>query len=418
MGEESETPGAGPADGSGKSLAPPREPSRIAERRRRRRRWWIAALLVAALLGSFACSHVRYVSQSLGGGAKILLQREPIDSLLAQGDLAPRLRTQLEIVERVRTFARDELELPVGKAYGSYVETGRPFVAWNVVAAPADSIEPRTWCFPIAGCVAYRGYFREERARRYADGIAAEGWDVAVGGVTAYSTLGWFADPVLDTFAFLPEVDLAGLIFHELAHRKLYVSGDTAFNESFASFVEQLGERLYVEAQGSEGAERFGPDSLARRAQLRHRSATFTDLVLGARTCLEQVYGLGLEPSETEREKQRIFDDLRARYAEVRVEWLAEDPDGPVWDAWFEQELNNAHVASVGSYSIWVDALGALFDRAGGLLGFYDDVAALAERSQEERDETLRRLGPPDSKLEFGCRESVGRRGAKSPAPG
>ena len=362
-------------------------------------------MVAATLLGSLACSHVRYVSQSLGGGAKILLQREPIDDLLQRGDLDPRLRTQLEAVGRVRAFARDELGLPVGKAYGSYVETGRPYVAWNVVAAPSDSVSPRTWCFPIAGCVAYRGYFQEQRARRYAAGIAEEGWDVAVGGVTAYSTLGWFADPVLDTFVFQPEVDLAGLIIHELAHRRMYVPGDTAFNESFASFVERLGERWYVQAQGPEGEERFGADALQQRARRRERAEQITDLVLGARACLEQTYSLKLADAERERRKQRIFRWLRETYSETRARWMEEDPTGPVWDPWFEQDLNNAHVASVGSYTIWLEAFDRIWEQSPGIEDFYREVESIGELDQEARTRRMRELAPERSPGDLSCPE-------------
>lgn len=366
----------------------------------------MAGLVVIGLSG-FACSHVRYVSQSLSGGARILLEREPIDRLLARSDLDPRLRTQLEAVERIRAFAATRLELPVGKAYGAFVETGQPYVVWNVVAAPPDSVTPRTWCFPIAGCVAYRGYFREERARRYAARIADEGWDVHVGGVTAYSTLGWFADPVLDTFAFLPEVDLAGLLFHELAHRRLYAPGDTAFNESFASFVEQLGERLYVEAQGPEGAQRFGEDALERRTQLRRRTETFIDLVLGARTCLEEVYAGGVDERDLERAKRRVFGALRTEYDAVRARWLEQDPDGPLWDPWFEQDLNNAHIASVGSYTVWVEAFEELFQQADDLASFYEEVRRLAELEPDERTRRLEVLAPARPQGPFSCPEAL-----------
>ena len=388
---------------SGKGVV--REQSRIAEARPggSRRRWFVLAALIVLALSGFACSSVRYVSQSLTGGARILLDREPIHRLLQRDDLDARLRTQLEAVERIRAFAEAELGLPVGKAYGAYVETGRRYVVWNVVAAPADSVVPRTWCFPIAGCVAYRGYFREEHARRYAERIAADGWDVSVGGVTAYSTLGWFADPVLDTFAFLPEVDLAGLIFHELAHRRLYVPGDTAFNESFAGFVERLGEGLYVEAQGPGGTERFGADALTRRALLRQRSEVFTDLVLGARSCLEQVYAAETSDASKADQKQRIFDRLRSEYEAVRAEWVEETPDGPLWDAWFERELNNAHVASVGSYTIWIDAFTSLYEQTSDLPTFFDGVSALAALDAGERRAALEGLAPARERRSFSC---------------
>ncbi|MEM7355613.1 MAG: aminopeptidase, partial [Acidobacteriota bacterium] len=202
---------------------------------------WIAAPLLALLLLT-SCSNLGYYGQAAWGQTKILLGRRSIDRLAADPKTPQALREKLQTVQAIRRFAARELLLPADGSYRTYVELPasaaggrRTAVVWNVVVAPELSIEPLTWCFPVAGCVAYRGYFSEARARRFADRLQRQGYDVAVAGAAAYSTLGWFEDPVLSTVIDYSDVDLAGLLFHELAHQLLYVQDDTRFNESFAT---------------------------------------------------------------------------------------------------------------------------------------------------------------------------------------
>ncbi len=326
----------------------------------------------------------------------MLLKRQPIERLLNDPQLDPELESRLRLVLEVREFAQLELQLPVGKSYRSYVELGRPYVTWNVVAAPAHSMVPKTWCFPIAGCVSYRGYFSEHRAHRFAEALREDGWDVSVGGVTAYSTLGWFADPVLDTFVDLPDLSLAGLLFHEIAHQKLYVPGDTAFNESFASHVELIGERLFSERRGEAD---HSTDAVALRAAAvaREREGQFIDLVLSTQTCLDRLYRSGASDEVLELGKAQEFDQLRALYGRLRAEWVAADKAGPVYDGWFDRALNNAHIAAVGDYSIWLEAFAELELRSQSLEAFYQAAADLAALDPTERKRQLEELSPARS---------------------
>ncbi|MDR2216338.1 MAG: aminopeptidase, partial [Nevskiaceae bacterium] len=199
------------------------------------RRLIVAAVCIAAAAVTLHGCGAGYLAQAARGQLQVMRAREPIDKLLARPDTDAQLREQLQRAQRIREFASRELALPDNAAYRSYADIHRPYVVWNVVAAPALSVSPRQWCFPIAGCVAYRGYFSETGAREFASSLAAKGDDVTVGGVPAYSTLGRIADPLLSTVSRYSEADLAALIFHELAHQVLYVPGDSAFNEAFAT---------------------------------------------------------------------------------------------------------------------------------------------------------------------------------------
>jgi predicted aminopeptidase len=215
-------------------------PRELTKPRRVRRRWaWVAILLALAVLAS--CSNVAYYSQSLWGGAKVLAKRKSVARLIADEQTSPEMRETLSRALEMRDFAVSDLALPDNSSYRKFSDLGRPYVMWNVVAAPELSVAPETWCFMIAGCVAYRGYFSEQRARHFGEKMSERGYDVDVGGVAAYSTIGWFADPLLNTFISRPEPYLAGLLFHELAHQQVFIKGDTMFNESFAMAVEEVG---------------------------------------------------------------------------------------------------------------------------------------------------------------------------------
>lgn len=265
------------------------------------------------------------------------------------------------------------------------------------MAAPADSVDPKTWCFPIAGCVSYRGYFSEERAHRYAEKLRNEGWDVSVGGVTAYSTLGWFADPVLSTFVRLPRPALAALLFHELAHRRVYVPGDTAFNESFATWIEIIGQRQYLGSL-EDGNRLVSASALARR----HRRE-FVDLVLGARRCLDQLYSSDRPAAQLEKDKAQQFLVLKDRYRELREGWQLAGDGGPLFDEWFDGELNNAQIAAVGDYSIWLDAFAQLQRQSESLEDFYLRVEELAELESQKRQERLEALAPARQNAAYEC---------------
>lgn len=352
-----------------------------------RRRLYTAVLILAALPWLLSCS---YYGQAIWGQARILAARRDVGRLAADPSMPPERRSRLRSVLRIRDFAVRELALPDNGSFRSYVElppspdgTPRRFVVWNVVAAPELSVEGVVWCFPVAGCVSYRGYFSERRARRFAEKMRHDGYDVAVTGAAAYSTLGFFKDPVLSTVIDYPELDLAGLIFHELAHQLVYVDDDTRFNESFATTVELVGVRRYQESREDGGEEEYEAYLASQRYE-----AEFTALVLAHRDRLAEVYGDdALGDDEQRRRKAQVFADLKARYEELRSSWGGEHPG---YDAWFDRPLNNADLTAVGAYHDLVPGFEALLAEHGGdLQAFYAAVAELAELPPEEREARL-----------------------------
>lgn len=336
------------------------------------------------------CSALGYYSQAIGGQLDILARTRPISELLegvpaADGDtvhLEPAIKARLTTVLQIRDFATQTLSLPDNDSYRVYAHLDRPQVAWNVVAAPAFSLKPKTWCFPVAGCVPYRGYFSESRAQRFAAQLRREGLDVRVAGVAAYSTLGWFTDPVFSTLMRRNEADLAGLIFHELAHQRLYMAGDAAFNESFASVVEAEGVRRWLQQRGDVRAF-----EMWQRDQSRQRE--FVELLHQYRTRLETLYASALTEPAMREAKGRAFDALRAEYTKLRNHW-----DGYAgYDAWFAQDLNNAHLAAVGLYHRHVPAFQVLLERAAGdMTAFYRSARALRRLPEAERNDRLAEL--------------------------
>ena len=332
-----------------------------------------AALFAALMLTG--CASAGYYAQSITGHLGLMLRARPVAAVLAEPETDPRLAARLRTALDIRHFASSALGLPANASYRRYVDLDRRYVVWNVVAAPELSLAPRRWCFPVAGCLSYRGYFSESAAEAYAGRLESEGWDVTVAGVRAYSTLGWFADPLLRSMVDLPEYLLAGLVFHELAHQRLYAPGDTEFNESFAVVVEQAGVSRWIEAAGRAGlAERYRVAA--------GRRAAFLALVRGARRDLEAVYASSRSDAEKRAAKAERIERLRARYAALRAGWQ----DGPSYDGWFERGVNNAAIALVSTYDRWVPALESLLARCGGdLRAFYRASDALAALAPDER---------------------------------
>lgn len=262
---------------------------------------WRGVVLLALSLALSGC----YLLHLAGGQLQLMSRRQPIARVIDAPATAPALRARLMTAQAARQFASDVLGLPDNGSYRSYVDVGRPYVTWNVIAAPRDSVEPKQWCFPVAGCVAYRGYFDESRARRYAAGLERRGYDVWVGPVPAYSTLGRLRDPLLSTMLRYAEIDVAALIFHELAHQLLYVKDDSAFNESFATAVEYEGVRRWLESQGR-GAE------LDRFLAGRRHNFEVAELMSAARERLRALYARPLAPAEREAARAAEFERLRA----------------------------------------------------------------------------------------------------------
>ena len=347
-----------------------------------RRRWRRSLLVVAvAVLGLgiavVSCAPVGYYAQSVAGGTKVLLKRKPIDRLLAGDRLTEDERQMLERVQALRRYAVEQLGLPDNGSYQTYADLGRPYATWNVVAAPRYSVEPKIWCFAVAGCVSYRGYFSKRRAERYAEKLVAQGYDVSLGGSPAYSTLGWFKDPVLNTFLTRSEHDLAGLIFHELAHQRLYVKDDTAFNESFATAVEIEGVRRWLTDSGR--ANEIGRYELGLE-----RQRQVNQLLLETRAQLAEGYAQADNDDERARVKEEGFRALRGSYERLKQEWDA-DPYGD----YFARELNNADLVSSSDYSRWVAAFTALLVELEDLAAFYDRVERLSALSPSQRSDFL-----------------------------
>ncbi len=371
-----------------------RQGSRRERRARRpfRRRPRVLAVAAVALLAGLAasCGSVRYYSQAVWGGADVLVKRKPIDRLLESGRsrvLSAATRERLRLSQEIRDFASRELGLPDNRSYRSYADLGRPYQVWNVVAAPRLDLSPKTWCYPFAGCAAYRGYFNERAARRHGDRLADQGFDVRVGGVAAYSTLGWFADPVLNTFLDYAEADFAALIFHELAHQVVYVKDDSSFNESFATAVEVEGVRRWLRSLGR-------AEDLAVFERDRRRRRDLNAFLLEARAELESIYGSDDGDERKLARKAELFRALPSRYRrELVPAWRAmgDDAGGESNLGEWLSRLNNADLVAVATYNDLVPAFRALLEASGGdFRAFYAEVERLAELSREER---LRELG-------------------------
>ncbi len=341
----------------------------------KRSRLWVPLLFAVGLNG---CS--TYYGQLAVGQLQLLRQREPIAAIIERPQTEPHLRQRLAQALQARRFASSALGLPDNGSYTLYADIQRPYVVWNLFATEAFSVTPLKHCFPIAGCVAYRGYYQPGRARGAAALLEAKGYDTLVAGVHAYSTLGWFDDPLLSSMLRWDDERLAGLIFHELAHQRLYVSGDTAFNEAYASFVEREGLRQWRSSQGLPP-----PDQTARQ-----RYAEFSQLLLDTRERLAALYASDLDEAAMRAAKQETFMQLRQRYRQLRDgAWQG---DGR-FDRWMAQPLNNASLVPFGLYDRWVPAFAALFDQVGGdWQRFHTQVEALGQLPADERTRQLEAL--------------------------
>lgn len=335
-------------------------------------------LLIAGLLVS--CESVSYYGQAARGQVSLLLGRQSIAALLQSSELDDETHRKLQLVLEVRDFAAQELLLDAGDSYLSYTTLAQPFVLWNVFAAPEFSTEPTQWCYPIAGCVSYRGYFREDAAQHFADSLTDRGLDVYSGGVDAYSTLGWFADPLTSAVLRRPDHRLAALLFHELAHQRLYLPGDTMFNESFATFVEQEGLRRWLARHPQAGLS----EQIARENRMQE---AFVALVSRHRESLSTLYAQPLPEGEMRAGKLAVQQALRDDYARLREEWAYTG-----YDRWFAGPLNNAQLATVASYNALVPFFADLLTQVqGDLARFYEEVEVITRLSAVEREARLPR---------------------------
>ncbi len=325
------------------------------------------------------CSAGCYLLQSVQGQLTLMSKREPINHVISKPSTPPVLRAQLETIAAIRDFASRELGLPDNGSYRSYADLGRPYVVWNVVAAPEFSVDAKQWCYPIVGCVAYRGYFAERKARRFAQALRGRGFDVTVGGVAAYSTLGHFNDPVLNTMMGWNDVELAAIIFHELTHQLLYVPNDSSFNEALATTIEEEGVRRWLLAQHRDA-------DLASHLVRQEHYAKVIELLSATRAELRAVYASALGPDLMREKKRAAFTAMRASFAQLKAGWGGHAP----FETWFDGDLNNAHLASVATYFACVPGFERELEAAGGnLSAFYARVRALAKLDQAERDARL-----------------------------
>ena len=342
-----------------------------------RMRRLLLLVALASLLGG--CATLRYYSQAVSGQLDLLRRATPIDEELRNDAVPAALKAKLRSVLRIREFASRELALPDNGSYKRYADLGRRYALWNVFAAPEFSIEPVTSCFPIAGCVGYRGYFGEAGAEAEGAELRERGYDVYIGGVPAYSTLGWFDDPVLSTFIQYPESELARLMFHELAHQLLYVKNDTRFNESFAATMEQAGVERWLAQNGNE-RER------AVYARMQAMRRDFVALLVKYRALLEQYYRQDLPTEQKRLGKAQRFAEMGEEYRQLRASWGG----FAGYDRWFAGKPNNATLASVALYTELVPAFRALLAREGGdLPRFYAAVKQLARLPKDGRDARL-----------------------------
>ena len=343
---------------------------------------YLTLACVAALAGCSAMDTADYYWQGASGQLEILSRAKPIGDVINESSDAV-LRQRLMRVQEIRAFAIRDLGLPDNGSYTRYSDLGRPFVVWNVFATPELSLKSKQWCFPIAGCVSYRGYFNEQDARDEAARLKSAGEDVWLSGVPAYSTLGYFDDPVLSTFVRWPETEVARMVFHELAHQVLYVKDDTQFNESFAATVEEEGVRRWLATQGNPQLDA----QFTRSERLRH---VFRDLVTDTRAELAAVYASNASEVEKRERKAAVFAGMRDGYERAK----AGEPGLAGYDRWFAGVAgagpNNASISSVALYTGQVPAFKELLAEEGNDLGrFYARVKVLAALPKKERDGTL-----------------------------
>ena len=359
------------------------------------------ALLICLGLVLTGCAvfseSIGYYWQSASGHLSIMRQAKPIDQWIADPQTKPALKNKLSTVRDIRAYASRELGLPDNGSYKSYADLKRASVVYNVLATPELSMQMRQWCFPVVGCVTYRGYYDKDAAEGFAQGLRAQGDDVYVGGVPAYSTLGYFDDPLLNTFINYPDAELARLVFHELSHQVVYIKSDTTFNESFATAVETLGVEQWLAAQNNPALTKDYQDFAARRAD-------FLALLKRYRFRLEQTYidAGSANPILLRQQKAQVFEDLKAEYDTIKI---ARWNGFTGYDRWFAQPLTNAHLAAIATYTDLVpgfirlardassdaksDASSDSVTKPINFPQFYLRVKALSQLDKAQRDKKL-----------------------------
>ena len=342
-------------------------------------------LLATGLTG---CQTAGYYKQAIQGQYQVLRHRQPIIELIADPQTPASLKEKFQLVLKLRGFAEAELKLPVNGHYQSYVDLHRRYIVWNVHAAPEFSLQPKMWWYPVVGSLKYRGYFSELNAKHYAEKLEGKGFDISMDGVEAYSTLGWFKDPVLNTFIHHNEPELADTIFHELAHQRLFVRGDTDFNEAFATAVAQEGVRRWLLASGN--------SAMYEKYQIAlHRTEQFVRLIQTTRCELKLLYvdeksaaatNTPISVCDKRQQKEIILGRLRRNYEQLRTQWGGFGG----YDNWFAQRVNNAQLNTVATYHDLVPAFQHLLQQnAGDLEKFYREVRIVSKLPKAERHRKL-----------------------------
>jgi predicted aminopeptidase len=340
----------------------------------------LRALPVAAfLLFASGCATVQYYAQSISGQMQVLARRQRIEAVLNSPGTPPDLRRSLGVVREITAFAHERLRLPDNGSYASYADLRRPYVAWNVFATPELSLDPLRWCFPIAGCLSYRGYFDRADAEVFAGRLAVRGHDVHVAGVAGYSTLGWFRDPVLASMLGRTDAELARLLFHELAHQKLYLSGDTELNEAFADAVALIGARAWIGSSPDRADPRFEKELAVE--------TDFVNLALAYRSLLHDIYGSAIDENAKRARKKALLAALEADHGVQKLR----NRDAGTYDDWFASGVNNAKLAALSTYRELVPLFLKLYDTTGGNLElFYAQVESLKPCDPDARVQSLR----------------------------
>ena len=328
------------------------------------------------------CANLGYYAQAVDGHLDIRNRTRPIGMIIADPDANETLKRSLTTVVKLREFAIRELKLPDNQSFTIYADLGRPYAIWNVSAAPELSLELEKWCFVAAGCVSYRGFFSKIEAERFAEGLRTKGYDVTVGGVRAYSTLGWFKEPILNTFLGYSDTELAQLIFHELAHQVVYVRDDSTFNESFATAVELEGIARWLNSHGTD-EQRTAFEAAQKR------KAASAEIMLDYRKRLEALFASGMNTAEKRMAKAGIFTELREKLSGLQTGKTRSSN----YDRWLTQHLNNAYLASISTYTRLVPAFQALLAREDGDLGkFYERVKEISHLPEPERASLLHQV--------------------------
>jgi predicted aminopeptidase len=363
------------------------------------RKWLVGMLLVGGIALFSGCRTVSFYAQAVKGQYQMFAHDKAIKKLMADTNTPPKLKARFERLEELRAFAQSDLKLPVDDHYRKYTDLGRPYAVWNVEAAQEFSMQPKSWWYPFVGSLEYQGYFSLKGATNYAAYLKKKGYDVTVGGVVAYSTLGWFKDPVLNTFIYEADADLAEIIFHELGHQRVFASGDMDFNEAFATTVGQEGARRWLVSKGDKAA-------LDTYTAEIHHTAQFAHLVAETRLRLEALFGderteegkvkstkakKDVPREELRQGKERIMVEMKQEFARLRAQWGSDTQ----YDSWMQLEVNNAHLNSVAAYYDLVPGFERLLANNGGdLEKFYQAVERLSDMSKKKRHEELEKLIP------------------------